>query len=79
MNQHIRMISEGSCDTEDWSNAENSALHGGNKLLFKIYSNRKKKSIVIIFHIIAVLFLQIFDQINVALVRIRHFFNNKEV
>ncbi len=27
-NQHIRMISEGSCDTEDWSNnAENTALH----------------------------------------------------
>ncbi len=26
-NQYIRMISEGSCDTEDWSNdAENSAL-----------------------------------------------------
>ncbi len=26
-NQHIRMISEGSYDTEDWSNdAENSAL-----------------------------------------------------
>ncbi len=26
-NQHIRMISEGSCDTEDWSNdAEISAL-----------------------------------------------------
>ncbi len=26
-NQHIRMISEGSCDTEDWSNdAENTAL-----------------------------------------------------
>ncbi len=26
-NQQIRMISEGSCDTEDWSNvAENSAL-----------------------------------------------------
>ncbi len=26
-NQHIRMISKGSCDTEDWSNdAENSAL-----------------------------------------------------
>jgi len=25
--QHIKMISEGSCDTEDWSNdAENSAL-----------------------------------------------------
>ncbi len=27
MTQHIKMISEGSCDTEDWSNdAENSAL-----------------------------------------------------
>jgi len=26
-NQHIRIISEGSCDTEDWSNdAYNSAL-----------------------------------------------------
>ncbi len=26
-NQHIKMISEGSCHTEDWSNdAENSAL-----------------------------------------------------
>ncbi len=26
-NQHIRMFSEGSCDTEDWNNdAENSAL-----------------------------------------------------
>ncbi len=26
-NQHIRMISEGSCDTEDWSNdAENTDL-----------------------------------------------------
>jgi len=34
-NQHIRMISEGSCDTEDWSNdAENSALTTGiNKIL----------------------------------------------
>ncbi len=32
------MISEGSCDTEDWSNdAENSALHHRNKLYFKIY------------------------------------------
>ncbi len=27
LEQRIRMISEGSCDTEDWSNdAENSAL-----------------------------------------------------
>ncbi len=29
----IRMISEGSCDTEDWSDdAENSALHDRNIL-----------------------------------------------
>ncbi len=29
-NQHIRMISEGLCDTEDWSNdAENVALITG--------------------------------------------------
>ncbi len=49
-NQHIRLISEGSCDTEDWSNdAENSALHHRNKLHFMyvfIYL------IVIVFHII---------------------------
>ncbi len=37
-NQHIRMISEGSCDTEDWSNdAENSALHHRYKLHFGVY------------------------------------------
>ncbi len=31
--QQIRMISEGSCDTEDWSNdAEDAALHPRNKL-----------------------------------------------
>ncbi len=35
-NQHIRMISEESCDTEDWSNdAELSALHHRNKLHFE--------------------------------------------
>ncbi len=32
-NRHIKIISEWSCDTEDWSNdAENSALHHKNKL-----------------------------------------------
>ncbi len=31
------MISEGSCDTEDWSNdAENSALHHRKKTIFYI-------------------------------------------
>jgi len=37
-NQHITMISEGSCDTEDWRvNSENSALHHRNKLYVKLY------------------------------------------
>jgi len=40
---HIRVISEGSCGTEDWSNdAVNSAFDHKNKLHFKIYSNRKQ-------------------------------------
>ncbi len=48
---HIRLdlyyISEGSCDTEDWSNdAENSALHHRHKLHFNI----QLLQIVIIFH-----------------------------
>ncbi len=37
------MISEGSCDTEDWSNdAENSGLHNRNKLHLKIYLKREQ-------------------------------------
>jgi len=37
------MISEGSFDTEDWSNeTENSALHQRNKVHFEMYSKRKK-------------------------------------
>ncbi len=32
------MISEGSCDTEDWRNdAENTAAHHRNKFYFKVY------------------------------------------
>jgi len=35
-NHHIRVISEGSCDTEDWSNdAENSDLITGIKYTLK--------------------------------------------
>ncbi len=42
VNQLIRMISEGSCDAEDWSNgAENSALHHMNKLHFNIQNKIK--------------------------------------
>ncbi len=41
-NQYIIMISEESCDTEDWSNdAGNTALNHGNRLYFKLYSKRK--------------------------------------
>ncbi len=35
--QHIRMISEGSCDTEESNDAENTALLYRNTLYFKIY------------------------------------------
>ncbi len=50
-NQHIRMISEGSCDTEDWSN---DALPSQEKKIhFKIFSNRKQ-FFVIIFHNVTV-------------------------
>jgi len=49
------MISEGSCDTEDWSNdAKNSALHHQNKLHFKLLNRKQLLSIVIIFHNIGV-------------------------
>ncbi len=36
-NQHIRIISEGSCDTEDWSNDAESFVE-----YFKLYSSRKQ-------------------------------------
>jgi len=37
-NQHVRMISKGSCDAEDWSNdAENSALPSQGIIRFKIH------------------------------------------
>ncbi len=40
-NQHIRLISEGSCDTEDCSNdAENSALITGINYTSKYFKNR---------------------------------------
>ncbi len=43
------MISEGSCDTEDWSrDAENSALYHMNKLHFEMHSTRKKLHLIVI-------------------------------
>ncbi len=38
VNQHIIMISEGSCDSEDWSkDAENTAVRHRNKLHVKTF------------------------------------------
>jgi len=59
---HIRVISEGSCDTEDWSNdAENHR----NKWHFTVYSHRDQ---MIYIRIIFQYFYCIVDQINTALV-----------
>ncbi len=67
------MISEGSCDTEDWIiDAENSALHHRNKLHFKIYYNRKQLYYI---KIISYSFTD-FYQINVALMSKRDFFQD---
>jgi len=41
-NQHIRMISEGSCDTEDWTRCWKFSFDHGNKLHFKVSKNRKQ-------------------------------------
>jgi len=40
-NHHVRMISEGSCDTEAWSNdAENSALITGIHYILNIHCKK---------------------------------------
>ncbi len=66
------MISEGSCDTEDWSNdAENSALITEINYIFQyIQIHNSYIKLVIIFSNFTV-FYCIFDQINAALVSIR--------
>ncbi len=52
------MVSEGSCNTKDWSyDAKNVALHHSNTLYFKINSHRKHLfKILIIFHNITVFY-----------------------
>jgi len=39
---HIRVISEGSCDTEDWSNDDKFRFDHRNKLHFTVYSHIKQ-------------------------------------
>jgi len=67
--QHIGMISEGSCDPEDWSNdAENSDLHHMNKLYFKICPNRQERTVSNCDNISQYYcFCSIFDRTNLAL------------
>ncbi len=49
------MISEESCDTEDWSNdAENSALITGINYILKLISIKKSYLKLIIFHSIVI-------------------------
>jgi len=61
------VISEGSCDTEDFSNdAENSALHHRNKLHFKYIKTENRFTFFTIFINITVVYC-IFYQINVML------------
>ncbi len=68
------MISERSCDTEDWSNeAENSVLHQIKELHLKYIKIEKLFKIVIIFYNIT-LFLVLLDQINAVLVSRIYFF-----
>ncbi len=69
------MSSEGSCDTEDWSNdAENSVLRHRNKLLLKKILN--KKHLFYFWNNTSQYygFNCIFDQINAALVSIKELY-----
>jgi len=68
-NQHIRMISEESCDTEDWSNDAKkisyaiTGIHFGFKCIKTVILNCNNISQYCCFYCI-------FDPINAALVRI---------
>ncbi len=64
------MISKGSCDTEDWNNAENLlCITGINYIL---------KCIQIEFYFLISLFYCICVQINLAMVIIRDFFKQNK-
>jgi len=61
---HIRVICEGSCDTEDWSN---DAEDHRNKLHFTVYSHREQMIYtIIIFHNLYCIFNQISRRENVS-------------
>ncbi len=61
-NQHIQMISEGSRDTEDWSNdAENSALNHRNKWHFNKYMKIENSYFILKYYFTILLFLLYFQ------------------
>ncbi len=67
VNQYIKMISEGSCDTKNRSNTENSALITGRSYILKYI---KTENILYYNNISQYYsFYCIFDQINAALVK----------
>jgi len=69
------MISEGSCDTEDWSNdAENSALITGINLHFITHSNQKCLFWFVKIFSNFTVFIEFIDQINAASISRRGFF-----
>ncbi len=73
------MISEGSCDTEDWSNdAENAALYHRNKYILKYI---QIENVILNYNNISQFycFYWIFDQINAALVSKRDSFKNIKI
>jgi len=66
------MISEGSCDTENWINDAEKICHQWNKLHFKIYSNEKQLLyILIFFHNITVFTIFFIKYCKAAMVSIR--------
>jgi len=77
LDHHIRVICEGSCDTEDWTNddAEHSALITGINVGYS-----HKKTAILNYNNISKSY-SIFDQINAALVSRRAFkmFKNSEL
>jgi len=56
---HIRVISGGSCDTEDWSNDDKFSFDHRNKLHFTGYSHREQMIYIrIIFHCFTVFLIK---------------------
>ncbi len=72
--QYIRMISEGSCDTEDWRNdAENSALITGINDIKKIIQNAHTYLNLLFIYLSCTVLLSVFSQKNAAFMQVNFF------